>query len=73
MTSRTFTKCCEEAACDTVRRILEECGSMWAACYTQPEVEHIQLGDHISHANLLFLMVQFLSSNLVFPEFSTYR
>ena len=57
MTSHTFTKCCEEAACDTVRRILEECGGMWAACYTQPEVEHIQLGDHISHANLLFPMV----------------
>ena len=47
---------------------------MWAACYTQPEVEHIQLGDHISHANLFSqwsMIAQFLSSNLVFLEFST--
>jgi len=32
----------QEAACDTVRRILEECGSMWAACYTQPEVKQLR-------------------------------
>merc|ERR1711872_197079 len=32
----------QEAACDTVRRILEDCGSMWAACYTQPEVRQLR-------------------------------
>jgi len=32
----------QEAACDTVRRILEECGSMWTACYTQPEVKQLR-------------------------------
>lgn len=32
----------QEAACGTVKDIMEECGGMWGSCYTDTEVKQLQ-------------------------------
>lgn len=66
----------QEAACNTVTDILEECGGMWGSCYTDTEVKQLKsmqlstlketMGDHLDISSCSLEVEQVLDDQDVF-------